>query len=246
MDRSKRVVLYLIIAFSISFYFKVIPPTWFTTINSSFVLHVSKGLLIGMGPLLGALVAFRFFKEKREISILGTDPLKSMAMVSLPILLLTLHGIPNEYGFDPHFMGFILSGILMIYAFLEEYGWRGYLQGEFKKSSPFTIALITGSAWYLWHWWFITSGFNFTQIFIWATLIFASYGIYGITQKTKSVLAAAAFHSLGNIFLFYQMISSQLSFETRIIILSVCILFWSFLIKHWNQGSLSTQEPLTV
>jgi len=45
-------------------------------------------------------------------------------------------GVQNKYGINTHLYGLIAAFGSFIYCIMEEYGWRGYLQEEFRFLQP--------------------------------------------------------------------------------------------------------------
>lgn len=139
----------------------------------------------GVGPCIGALVAVLLFKRKFFCSITGTSIIKSVLSVAIPFIIVF---------FLQRKLSYVLLGF-MFYAFLEEVGWRGYLQGELKESKPIVQALLIGVLWFFWH---IHIGFNLSSLLFLALLIFGSWGIGHIAKDTHSLVACACFHVLYN------------------------------------------------
>ncbi len=105
-------------------------PTWF------FIL--TTVLLEGSGVFIAALLAIWLLRKKRktEMTLFGTSKSKSLVMAIIPIIILTLIGVKNEFQLDAHLYGFIAIIGTLLYCIMEEYGWRGYLQEELKTFKP--------------------------------------------------------------------------------------------------------------
>ena len=128
----KRILVFFIIATTISnvFRFDIFElkpeleksPTWI------FVLTVV--FLEGIGVFIGALIAIYFLRKNRktEITLFGTSKSKSLIMIVIPIIILTIIGVKNDFEMDSHLYGFIAVIGTLLYCIMEEYGWRGYLQ----------------------------------------------------------------------------------------------------------------------
>ena len=91
----------------------------------------------GIGPCLGAFAAVLICKRKFYCSITGTSLWKSVLTVAIPFLVCF---------FQNRELSFILVDFI-IYSFLEEVGWRGYLQGELKDMNPALRVLVIGLMW---------------------------------------------------------------------------------------------------
>jgi len=91
-----------------------------------------------------------------------------------------------------------------IFAFGEEFGWRGYLLKTLKNKKLLPASLIIGAVWGLWHFPLILIGHNYPQhpiagigmmtIFC---ILLTPVMIY-IVIKSKSVITAAIFHGINN------------------------------------------------
>lgn len=147
--------------------------------------YVLRGWAEGIGPCLGALAAVYILKRKFFCSITGTSIIKSLLSVAIPFgICYCLH----------HQLSFLLLDFIL-YSFLEEVGWRGYLMSEFEDKSQGMKALIIGLLWFVWHLQFSLS-VN-AHIFL-ALLIFGSWGIGRVAQDTHSLVLCACFHTLYN------------------------------------------------
>ncbi len=82
-------------------------------------------------PFLGALLVYRFLKPERRISLLGTDKPKSLVMAAIPVALLAAFGL-------------IVGVQAIVYCVLEETGWRGYLQDDFRYLNPVVKPILIG------------------------------------------------------------------------------------------------------
>jgi membrane protease YdiL (CAAX protease family) len=89
-------------------------------------------------------------------------------------------------------------------AFGEEYGWRGYLQGELIKLGKVRGVLLVGVIWGLWHAPIIAMGYNYpgypvAGIFLMIAYTIALGFLFGYAVlKTGSVWLAAFLHGLNN------------------------------------------------
>lgn len=139
----------------------------------------------GIGPCIGAIIVVLLFGRKFFCSITGTSIIKSVVSIAIPFLICFV--LYRE-------LSFVLLGFIF-YSFLEEVGWRGYLQGEFEDKSPMIQSLIIGVMWYLWH---IHISLSIGSIMFLVLLIFGSWGIGRIARDTHSLVACACFHVLFN------------------------------------------------
>lgn len=147
--------------------------------------YMAIGWAEGVGPCIGAIVAVLLFKRKFHCTITGTSLVKSILSVAIPFFIcFFLH----------RSLSYVLLGFIF-YSFLEEVGWRGYLQGELKDKSVLVQSLIIGTMWFLWN---IHIGFNLGSLVFWGLLVFGSWGIGKIANDTRSLMACACFHTLYN------------------------------------------------
>lgn len=241
----KRIFAFLIIAITISniFRFDIFElktelerlPTW--------VYILTSILLEGSGVIIGALIAISLLKKKREtaITLFGTSKSKSLIMVTIPIIILTLIGVKNEFNLDTHLYGLIAVVGTLIYCIMEEYGWRGYLQEELKTIKPWLKYLIIGFIWYLWHLTFLTKATVGDNLFFFAMMVFGSWGIGQVAESTKSILASACFHMIIQILMFNALIKNGIDGTEKLIIVGVSVVLWFIIIKKWeNQNTRST------
>jgi membrane protease YdiL (CAAX protease family) len=163
-------------------------------------------------------------------------------MVIIPILLFTIFGGNNDQNLNRHYYGFIVGTSLTLYAVFEECGWRGFLQNEFANLKPFLRAILIGSFWYLWHLSFISNDTTvLDELKFFGILVFASWGIGAIADKTKSIFASACFHLIGSILTFSPLISNSFDNQTRYIIFGICLFSWIIIVNTWEK-SIITQK----
>ena len=139
----------------------------------------------GIGPCIGALVVVFAFKRKFYCSVTGTSLIKSALCVAVPFLICF---------FLYRQLSWVLLGFIF-YSFLEEVGWRGYLQGELEGMKPLPQALLIGTIWFFWH---INLSFTVNSLIFLAILVFGAWGIGKIAKDTHSLVTCACFHTLYN------------------------------------------------
>lgn len=97
--------------------------------------------------------------------------------------------------------GFTINGL---FAFGEEYGWRGWLADELRPLGAFWANVITGVLWGLWHTPLILLGFNYGEYntigpaFMVALCIPFSFLLWRAREVTGSLLAPAVLHGAFN------------------------------------------------
>lgn len=238
-----HVIIYFIIATTLSGVFRLGLFDWHNKITLPYGLTiVMKSILEGIGPIAGATIVLLTLKKKSDITFLGFKKTKSFIMVIIPVLLFTIFGANNDQNLNRHYCGFIVGTSLTLYAVFEEYGWRGFLHNEFTNLKPFLRAILIGSFWYLWHLSFISNETTvFDELKFFGILVFASWGIGAIAEKTKSVFACACFHLIGNILTFSPLILNSFDNQTRYIIFGICLFFWIIIVNTWEK-SIITQK----
>lgn len=240
----KRILIFFIIATAISniFRFDIFAlkpalkqlPTW--------IYLFSTGFLEGSGVLIAALTAIWLLRKHRksEISLFGTSTSKSLIMILIPIIILSVIGVKNEFDLSSHLYGFIAIIATLLYCIMEEYGWRGYLQEELKFLKPWQKYLLIGSIWYLWHLSFLTKASFADNLFFWAMMIFGSWGIGMVAEATKSILASACFHLIIQIMMFNSLIKNGISGNEKLLILGICVVIWYVIVKKWEKDTAAT------
>ncbi|NCD41718.1 MAG: CPBP family intramembrane metalloprotease [Bacteroidia bacterium] len=113
---------------------------------------------------------------------------------------------------------------VLIYSLLEEIGWRGILQQLLAPLPKFVAILCITVLWFVWHLDFTPT--STTLLFV-SILLLGSWGIGLVAEKTNSLLVAAAFHALNNIFTGFDL--------QKVILLAALIIIWVLSIKYRHQ-----------
>ena len=238
----KRIMIFLILAITISniFRFDIFELETELKQLSTWLFILISVLLEGSGVIIGALVAIFLLRKKRktEISLFGTSKSKSILMSVVPIIILTVIGVTNEYAMNVHLYGFIAVVGTLIYCIMEEYGWRGYLQEELKAIKPWQKYFGIGFLWYLWHLTFLTEATIGDNLFFLGMMIFGSWGIGQVAESTKSIIASACFHLIIQIMMFNALIRNGIDGTEKIIILVTSVTIWMLIIKKWEKQNL--------
>lgn len=243
MNKEKFTLLHITIFFTIattlSAAFRHGLIGWYNNLSLPFGLTiVAKALLEGIGPITGALVVLLTTKKTSLISLWGTQSRKSALMLLIPILLFTFFGANNTENINKHLFGFITSLSLVLYGIFEEYGWRGYLHNELSGLKPLYRSLMIGGLWYVWHLSFLSSDTTIAnELKFLGLLVFASWGIGAIADKTKSVIACACFHIAGNILITSPFISASVNSQTRFILFAACLAVWIYVVNIWDKNA---------
>ena len=177
----------------------------------------------GIGPCIGALAAVWVFRRRFYCTLTGKSIMKSFITVALPVVLC-------------FFLDRSLSVVLLctiVYALLEEVGWRGYLQGELKDMNNGQRIFLIAAMWFLWH---INVKFNMEGLAFFGVLLIGAWGIGHIARDTRSLTACACFHSIFNF--------SNFEFSPAIIALYVGVFVSWIAIWYlpWKKNTLSDER----
>ncbi len=150
--------------------------------------------------------------------------------------------------------------IALLLGFGEEYGWRGYLQGELARLGRVKGVLLVGLIWGVWHAPVIVMGHNYPGYPIAGIFLMTGYTIglafvlgYAVL-KSGSVLLAAYLHALNNqvlsflIVLVYKPADPVFSFGAGvygIVSLGVVVLLILLLDPLWREPSYSIHRSET-
>ena len=104
----KRILIFLIIAISLSniFRFDVFGTKEILQKLPTWMYLISVVLLEGSGVFIGALIAIYLLRKDRKtsISFYGTSNRKGLLMSAIPIVLLTIIGVKNDYEINIIYM----------------------------------------------------------------------------------------------------------------------------------------------
>lgn len=228
-----RIGLYCLIAFSLSALARLVWHTSQPTPVSAGAIGMYFHLVAGVGPALGAAAVWWLFRRRPTLGLGGSRPRLALAMVAVPALVMGARGVANPFGVEPHLFGLHLGVWIVLYALLEELGWRGYLQGEIPARRPLWRYAAVGAVWYAWHLSWVSSSSLVSELAGLAVLVAAAIGIGVVADRTRSVLAAAAIHTLGNMMGLTTDFRVLLSAHERLQIAGVCLLAWAVMLVLW-------------
>jgi len=227
---TKIIAIGVFYAIAIIFRYLSIKTPLLEHIDNSFL----KIVLQGIGPAIGALVAFKIFGLKTSYSLSGKlkpTLLSFIVFVVVPVIGFAVIGlVENEsiiVSSNVYMAGAKLSFYFMIYAILEEVGWRAFLNDQLSFVNPYLKIVIVGLLWFIWHLNFELSISNFSFMLI---LILASWGIGKIGNVTQSILAVGAFHALYNIFQL-----SCFDYKEKIFVLFLSASIWICYVVFYNK-----------
>jgi membrane protease YdiL (CAAX protease family) len=172
----------------------VVPATLLTMVAASWV----AGNLLGLpGP--GNVLFGQPDLVANALTLLPAQDADQVARLSA--------AIPSFWGL----IGLALGGGLLagftingLFAFGEEYGWRGWLAEELRPLGAFWANVVTGVLWGLWHTPLILLGFNYGSYgrigpaFMVALCIPFSFLLWRAREVTGSLLAPAIVHGAFN------------------------------------------------
>jgi membrane protease YdiL (CAAX protease family) len=189
-------------------------------------------LLIGWGPGFAAFLSWKIFgRQNRTSSLFGNWKAGAIFMAMTPAVIFGLFGYPNSFGMNPHLAGFILGGLIFVYALGEEIGWRGYMQDALSPKPLVIRAMMIGVLWWAWHL-FFTQSTDIVYLFKTILIVLPTALLLSwIMSESRSWLSIAAFHSIGNIAFMATAIDmpSQQRFiisGTAFVVLLICHHFW--------------------
>ena len=146
-------------------------------------------LLYGLETLLNYVFKFGTLADITKLYPPG-------AAAAIPPMALLTSAFFNAVVLGP-FLGLIIT-------FGEEYGWRGYLQGELVHLGRIRGVGLLGIIWGVWHWPIIWMGYNYPgqpvlgPLLMMAYTVALSYFLAYAVFKSKGVWTAAYLHALNN------------------------------------------------
>lgn len=155
-----------------------------------------KILLQGIGPAVGAMVAFSVFKIRPILSLKG-----NYSRILTPFLL--YWGLPMllissaEFLIKGTTVSLVSVPAILLYCLLEEIGWRGFLQQELKGMHGFVKVFSIAVLWFIWH---LDFELTTSNLLFFAVLLLGSWGIGKVADSTQSLIAVSGFHALNNFF----------------------------------------------
>lgn len=200
----------------------------YVTISKQWIVSEWVYLLAGLGPFVAAVVVLFLQKNiSNRITVFGDAKGKNILITLLPIAAFSIVGFENSYGFNAHYFGFIYALINVIYAFLEEFGWRKYLQNALEGINNNWKYIIVGIIWWVWHLRFETQ----FDLFIFPIIcIGGGYLLGKLTDETKSILPVVTLHTL-----IILLSNSGTPTRSKIIGVGVTILGWLIIEWVWKK-----------
>ena len=151
-------------------------------------------LWAGFGPFIAGLFAIRFHRGLSDrIHVLGADAMKNGLLVLMLIAIFTAIGLPHGDGPASHFYGFVYMATITIYALLEEFGWRRYLQNALEGLNIHLKYVLIGMIWWIWHARFATT-FDLTLFPL--ICIGGGYLLGRLADVSRSIMPVIIMHAL--------------------------------------------------
>lgn len=230
-----RIGLFYLVALAVSALARLYWHTGAATTPQDGAWAMYRHLIAGAGPALGAAAVVLACKYRSRIGLGGTNPALAAIMVAVPALVMGGMGIANPFGMEPHLFGIHMGLWIAAYAILEEIGWRGYLQDEFRNRPALLKYAIVGLFWYAWHLSWLNGNPVASELVTIVFMVLASIGIGFVADRTGSVLAAAAFHVIGNVMGLTTDFTALIpSAATRGTIALVCVAIWLVVLRIWR------------
>ena len=187
--------------YGITFVFTII----LSVIQQALGIDAEKIVLPQFGPGLAVLVMVMVFRGDNvqfTISFKGIPFLKYLGAISIPIVVSTILFIIYRQYISPisiphtNVSSFVimLSGMLLG-AFGEELGWRGYLQNMLSRRRNGLIAfLLVGVLWGLWHVGNYQNGSTYMLFFVFSTIGYSAVIAWLLQGTNYNVVLACLFH----------------------------------------------------
>ncbi len=162
------------------------------------------------GPGIAALVMLRLFRKdqvKLTVTLKDSHPLKYLAALVMPlvvpaILFLVYNqfiapiSVPSING--PAFLVMLVG--IMLGAFGEELGWRGYAQNLLTRERNNVVAfLVVGVLWGVWHIGNFQNGPVFMLFFVFSTIGYSAVMGWLVQGTNSNVVLPTLFHFSVNV-----------------------------------------------
>jgi len=209
------------------------------------------------GPGIAALAMLRLFRNDRvklTVTLKGVHPLKYVAALGIPLAVPAILFLIYNQLFAPisipsiDVMAFVVMlGGILLGAFGEEMGWRGYAQNLLDQQLNGVAAfLIVGVLWGVWHIGNFQHGLLYMLFFVFSTIGYSAVMAWLLPGTGFNVILATLFHfsvNVGFFILHNAMADIRLVALNGLVWLSAAIL----IVARNKQGFLqaSRQHPKT-
>lgn len=202
MKTFGRIGLFFVITFMFTMLFAVVQQ--FLGIDTS---QIS---LPQFGPGIAALVMLRLFRKDQmtlTMTLRGVHPLKVVAALGIPLAVPALLFLIYSHSVAPisiprmDGMAFaVLLGGILLGAFGEEVGWRGYAQNLLDRQLNGVAAfLIVGVLWGVWHIGNFQHGLPYMLFFVFSTVGYSAVMAWLLQDTHYNVILAGLFHFAVNV-----------------------------------------------
>lgn len=192
--------------FVITFLFTIL----LVIVQQALGLDTAQISLPQFGPGLAALVMLRLFRKdkvKLTLTFKGIHAQKYLAAIGIPLIVPVILFFVYSQAVAPvsvppigatAFM-MMLAGI-MLGAFGEELGWRGYAQNLLEKqTNGVTGFLLVGTLWGVWHIGNFQNGLIYMLFFVFSTIGYSAVMAWLLQGTNYNVILATLFHSGVNV-----------------------------------------------
>ena len=192
--------------FGIAFVFTII----LSIVQQALGIDTGKISLPQFGPGLAAIVMITVFRSdnvKLTITFKGIPFLKYLAALGIPlivpaILFLIYNQFIGPLRFPPinSTSLIIMLGGILLGAFGEELGWRGYAQNLLERNLNSLVAfLLVGVLWGLWHIGNFQYGPTYMLFFVLSTVSYSAVMAWLLQDTNYNVVLATLFHFAVNV-----------------------------------------------
>lgn len=153
----------------------------------------------GFGPFLSAILISYLYKTPLKLRLFSkTTWIRRIEFVGLGIFFIGTF-INAILSGDTNYSLIILWLVFaLLYALLEELGWRVFLGNELSKFSFLTVVLLTTVLWFTWHYSFRGRLIMANPVQFLGMIAAGSAGMAEFYRKTKSWLIVALTHAVVN------------------------------------------------
>ncbi len=215
LKKAGYVAIFYLIAISVRFYIVKVQPDFIAELHPTII-----GLLSGISPFVAGIVMVSVFKRKINYRLFSVGKVNTLALTLLPIVLFTIAEY-IETGAVTYTLPILISASIL-YGFLEEFGWRGYLQSELSSMKPIYKYLFISVLWYFWHFDF---GLDMPHFYSYLYVLGGSIGMGYVADKSKSLMLPALFHAFSNLIFSNIVFSKNISasFVSTLIVVLISI-----------------------
>lgn len=196
VDRRRAIVaigLFYLVALAVSLGAAQLPPT-----ERILGFRTDSGLLIGLGPLVGAVLASLVFRQ-RFPSLFGHRLHIGLIALAAPILLVAVTGFGKLV--PAGLPGLVFGASIVVYCLCEEAGWRGFLTTNLSWMKNWHADMLSGVLWFAWHLTFMPELRDPTYLVgFTAAIIAGAFGLADARRRTGGFALATGWHAAVKLF----------------------------------------------